>query len=134
MAVKSVFRFGALHIPASQVFWEGTWTYALVNLRPVTPGHVLVVPKRIVLRFVDLTASELQELMDAATRISTRIARGRSTIAVQDGADAGQSIPHLHVHVVPYTGEPLSPDMCREDRSNEDMATEADRYRALMTP
>lgn len=133
MATPNLYLFGTLLIPASQVFWEGLWTYALVNLRPVTPGHVLVVPKRVVPHFADLTASELHELMQASARISALLAQGKSTIAIQDGADAGQSVPHLHVHVVPYTGVALAPDECRRERTSEDMAEEAERYRGLMT-
>ena len=132
MATPNLYHFGTILIPATQVFWEGLWTYALVNLRPVTPGHVLVVPKRVIPHFTDLTPSELHELMDASARISALLAQGRSTIAIQDGADAGQSVPHLHVHVVPYTGTALAPDACRKDRTGEDMAEEARRYRGLM--
>lgn len=132
MSTPVLFLFGPIRIPASQVFWEGSWTYALVNLRPVTPGHVLIVPKRVIPHFADLTPNELQELMQASARISTVLAGGKSTIAIQDGADAGQSVPHLHVHVVPFTGTALAPDECRRDRTREDMTEEAERYRVMM--
>jgi bis(5'-adenosyl)-triphosphatase len=65
-------RFGKFVIPASQVFYESAsrLTLALVNLRPIVPGHVLVVPRRVVPRMSDLTDEELIDLWRSVRRIA----------------------------------------------------------------
>jgi histidine triad (HIT) family protein len=78
---------------------------AFLDVRPVFPGHTLVVPRRHRETMLDLADDELTELFVAARRVAA---------AVEDGLGAGgswvsvnnrvsQSVPHLHVHVVPRT-------------------------------
>ncbi|PLB47911.1 HIT-like protein, partial [Aspergillus steynii IBT 23096] len=89
----------------SQVFHQTPLTIALVNLKPILPGHVLVSPRRVVPRVADLTPSETSDLFQTVRRVGRMIERvyGGSSlnIAVQDGVDAGQSVPHVHAHVIP---------------------------------
>ena len=63
-------RFGPIDIPASQVFAETSLSVGLVNLKPVVPGHVLIVSKRVVPRFHDLTADETADLWSLANRVA----------------------------------------------------------------
>ena len=76
-----------------------------MNLKPLLPGHVLVSPRRIVPRFNDLSAAEVQDLFLTVQRVSRMVERVFSAtslnIAIQDGVDAGQSVPHVHAHVIP---------------------------------
>lgn len=92
-------------MPKKQVFHLTPTTFALVNLKPILPGHVLVSPRRIVPRVADLTPSETTDLFLAVRRIGRMIERvyGASSlnIAIQDGVDAGQSVPHVHAHIIP---------------------------------
>lgn len=90
----------------SQVFFKSKYTYALVNLKPLVPGHVLVVPLRTtVLRFGDLTPSESQDYMSSLQLIQGLIRKvykaDALNIAIQDGPEAGQLVPHLHTHLIP---------------------------------
>ncbi|KAK1139636.1 Dinucleoside triphosphate hydrolase [Aspergillus melleus] len=89
----------------SQVFHQTPLTIALVNLKPILPGHVLISPRRVVPRVADLTPSETSDLFLTVRRVGRMIERvyGASSlnIAVQDGVDAGQSVPHVHTHVIP---------------------------------
>ncbi|KAI9042908.1 HIT family protein [Aspergillus affinis] len=89
----------------SQVFHQTPLTIALVNLKPILPGHVLISPRRVVSRVADLTPSETSDLFLTVRRVGRMIERvyGASSlnIAVQDGVDAGQSVPHVHTHVIP---------------------------------
>ncbi|KAL1592256.1 Dinucleoside triphosphate hydrolase [Paraconiothyrium brasiliense] len=97
-------KFGAF-VVTNQVFHLTPLSYALVNLKPLLPGHVLVSPRRIVPRFNDLSAAEVQDLFLTVQRVSRTIERvfGASAlnIAIQDGQDAGQSVPHVHAHIIP---------------------------------
>ncbi|KZF25475.1 HIT domain-containing protein [Xylona heveae TC161] len=89
----------------SQVFHLTPLSYALVNLKPILPGHVLVSPLRVVPRVADLTQAEAADLFLTVQRVSRmveRVFRASSiNIAIQDGVDAGQSIPHVHAHIIP---------------------------------
>ena len=95
-----------------QVFHTTPLSYALVNLKPLLPGHVLVSPRRIVPRFNDLSAAEVQDLFLTVQRVSRMVERvfGATSlnIAVQDGVDAGQSVPHVHAHIIPRKREDLA--------------------------
>ncbi|KKK21231.1 hypothetical protein AOCH_006212, partial [Aspergillus ochraceoroseus] len=67
--------------------------------------HVLVSPRRIVARLADLTPSETADLFLTVRRVGRMIERvyGATSlnVAVQDGVDAGQSVPHVHAHIIP---------------------------------
>ncbi|CCL98098.1 uncharacterized protein FIBRA_00092 [Fibroporia radiculosa] len=88
-----------------QVFYRTRLTYAIVNLKPLVPGHVLVIPTRPVLRVLDLTPPELSSLMASVQHIGRVIERVYGadglTIACQDGKAAGQTVPHVHFHLLP---------------------------------
>lgn len=88
-----------------QAFYHSSLSYAIVNLRPIVPGHVLVIPTRPVPRLTDLNESELSSLIGSVQRVGTVIERAYGadglTIACQDGKAAGQSVPHVHFHVLP---------------------------------
>jgi bis(5'-adenosyl)-triphosphatase len=83
-----------------------------VNLKPLLPGHVLVSPRRLVPRFNDLTPDEVKDLFLTVQRVSRTVERVFSAsalnIAIQDGVDAGQSVPHVHAHIIPRKKEDLS--------------------------
>jgi bis(5'-adenosyl)-triphosphatase len=88
-----------------QVFYSTPLSFALVNIKPLLPGHVLVSPIRSVPRFSGLSSTEATDLFLAVRQVSSMIERVYKAtslnIAIQDGPDAGQSVPHLHVHVIP---------------------------------
>ncbi|KAG2413258.1 Bis(5'-nucleosyl)-tetraphosphatase [Aspergillus terreus] len=89
----------------SQVFYQTPLSFALVNLKPILPGHVLVSPRRVVPRVTDLTPNETTDLFLTVRRVARMIERVHGAtslnIAIQDGVDAGQSVPHVHTHIIP---------------------------------
>eukprot|EP00587_Corethron_hystrix_P013505 CAMPEP_0113324212 /NCGR_PEP_ID=MMETSP0010_2-20120614/16880_1 /TAXON_ID=216773 ORGANISM="Corethron hystrix, Strain 308" /NCGR_SAMPLE_ID=MMETSP0010_2 /ASSEMBLY_ACC=CAM_ASM_000155 /LENGTH=200 /DNA_ID=CAMNT_0000183487 /DNA_START=177 /DNA_END=779 /DNA_ORIENTATION=+ /assembly_acc=CAM_ASM_000155 len=101
--------FGLFRIPDEHIFYRSpsSLTVAFVNLRPIVPGHVLVCPQRSVdtVRLSDLTEEEYDDLWRSVRIVQKAIENfhgcGSSNVAVQDGAGAGQSVPHVHVHVLP---------------------------------
>ncbi|KAJ4359999.1 Dinucleoside triphosphate hydrolase [Didymosphaeria variabile] len=117
-------KFGAF-VVTNQVFHLTPLSYALVNLKPLLPGHVLVSPRRIVPRFNDLSAAEVQDLFLTVQRVSRTIERvfdaSALNIAIQDGQDAGQSVPHVHAHIIPRKKHDLpEPDAIYEMMESED--------------
>ncbi|XP_029097992.1 bis(5'-adenosyl)-triphosphatase isoform X2 [Monodon monoceros] len=139
------FRFGQHLIKPSVVFLKTELSFALVNRKPVVPGHVLVCPFRPVERFRDLHPDEVADLFLAAQRVGTAVEKhfqGTSlTFSVQDGPEAGQTVKHVHIHVLPRKAgdfrrndsiydELQKHDNEKEDspalwRSEEEMAAEA---------
>ncbi|KAG8964452.1 hypothetical protein FRC03_001768 [Tulasnella sp. 419] len=88
-----------------QTFFRSKLSYAIVNLKPIVPGHVLVIPNRVVPRLSDLTHDEISDLFNSVAKIGVVVEKAYTadslTIAVQDGPAAGQSVAHVHVHVLP---------------------------------
>lgn len=88
-----------------QVFHITPLSYALVNLKPLLSGHVLVCPRRVVPRFTSLTPAEVTDLFSTVQRVSRVIERVYGAhalnIAIQDGRAAGQSVEHVHCHIIP---------------------------------
>ena len=78
---------------------------ALVNLKPIVRGHSLVVPARHIERLVDLSADEVGHLAAFARRVSALLMdeTGASGMdwTLQDGPEAGQTVMHLHIHLIP---------------------------------
>ncbi|KAJ2503402.1 Dinucleoside triphosphate hydrolase [Coemansia sp. RSA 2049] len=102
---RAFFHFGPNIIPLSQTFMTSRLCYAFVNLKPVRPGHVLVATQRKVARFNDLTGAELADLFALGQRVSAAVERlfqaKGLTLTIQDGAAAGQTVSHVHLHVIP---------------------------------
>ena len=97
--------FGPHVLRASEVFAESRLSLGFVNLKPVVPGHVLFIPRRVVRRAAELTSDEITDLWLLAHRCAPKLEAhfGASavTFAVQDGAAAGQTVPHVHIHLLP---------------------------------
>ena len=77
---------------------------------PVSPGHTLVIPKRHIGSFFDLSAEErqaLMELVDSAKQVlDAKYQPDAYNIGINDGPAAGQTVPHVHVHLIPrYHGD-----------------------------
>ncbi|KAJ3125090.1 hypothetical protein HK101_005988 [Irineochytrium annulatum] len=157
MSPKS-FLFGKWSIPPLEVFFTSRLSLGLVNLKPVAPGHVLVIPRRVVARYADLTRDEIEDLFISAQTIGRVVEKefgGESlTITVQDGPMAGQTVAHVHVHVIPrkkgdwannddiyreiddkskeFVKAKAGPDVEeRKDRTMEEMGKEAEGLRGL---
>lgn len=103
--VKHCQPFGPVCIDQSQVFYQSEHAIGLVNIKPVLPGHVLVISRRRCPRFIDLSSEEVTDLWLSAQQIGRSLEQAHGgtslTLAIQDGADAGQSVPHVHIHILP---------------------------------
>jgi ATP adenylyltransferase len=94
---------------AGLVIARGSTVYAVLNLYPYNPGHLMVVPYRHVADYPDLTTEETAEL-SAFTQQAMRAARRAAAphgfnIGIKQGAIGGAGIAaHLHQHVVPRWG------------------------------
>ncbi|KAI9264858.1 HIT-like domain-containing protein [Phascolomyces articulosus] len=100
-----MYQFGPHKITESQVFFKSKYCLGLVNLKPITPGHVLVISRRVVPRLRDLSAEEATDMMLSAQKIGNVVEKEYQctslTTVIQDGPQAGQTVPHVHMHVIP---------------------------------
>jgi histidine triad (HIT) family protein len=89
-------------VPAHVVLDEDL-TFAVLDQRPVFPGHVLVMPRAHHQTLMDLPHDLLEPLFDATQRMSRAVqeAMGADGVFVAANNVVSQSVPHLHVHVVP---------------------------------
>ncbi|MEV5651184.1 HIT domain-containing protein [Nocardia sp. NPDC052254] len=91
------------------VIARGEWVFAVLNLYPYNPGHMMVVPYRRVANLEDLTAEESAELMaftQRAIRVMKQVSRPEGfNVGLNLGGVAGGSLAdHLHQHIVPRWG------------------------------
>lgn len=80
----------------------------------ISPGHTLIIPKRHVGSFFELTAEEQTDVLallhDAKYGLDQQYTPQGYNIGINDGAAAGQTVPHLHIHLIPrYAGDRLDP-------------------------
>jgi histidine triad (HIT) family protein len=79
-----------------------------LDISPLTEGHTLVVPKREVARFEELSKQELLSLMLTIQRVAKAVCKayGNSDYNIQlnNGPDAGQEVSHVHFHIIPRPG------------------------------
>ena len=81
---------------------------------PVSPGHTLVIPRRHVGSFFELTGDErialLALLDEARAQLNAEFQPAAYNIGINDGAAAGQTVGHLHMHLIPrFEGDQADP-------------------------
>jgi diadenosine tetraphosphate (Ap4A) HIT family hydrolase len=79
---------------------------------PVTEGHSLVIPKTHVERFEELDDSRIYEFLERAhEKVSTEYEPDATNIGLNNGSAAGQTISHVHWHIIPrYAGDMDNPE------------------------
>lgn len=93
----------AREIPAKIVL-ENDDLIAFHDVNPQAPVHVLIVPKRVIARLADATDADgevIGKLVLAAAEIAKKLnLKTGFRVVINSGPDAGESVPHLHVHVL----------------------------------
>lgn len=91
-------------IPCEKVF-EDEYVFAFLDIRPLAPGHTLVVPKREVERLDQMTPDEAaalgRVLPELGRRIVAAVGAAGYNVLQNNGEVAGQEVPHVHVHLIP---------------------------------
>lgn len=91
-------------VPAQRVY-EDAQTLAFLDIKPVNPGHLLVISKRHSANLEEMEAADWQSLALAAQRLGRRLKERLGAPAynfgINNGAEAGQEIGHLHIHLIP---------------------------------
>ena len=101
-------------LPQSRVIFSNQVGMVVRDGFPISPGHTLVIPRRHVGSFFEIDAKERDSLLalldDAKRRLDKEFHPAGYNVGINDGAAAGQTVPHLHIHLIPrYAGDAEDP-------------------------
>jgi diadenosine tetraphosphate (Ap4A) HIT family hydrolase len=101
--------------PPAEWLASNSLAFAIRDAFPVSPGHALVVPRRAIANWFEATREEREALFDLVDEVRKQLDAGPTppqgyNIGVNVGEAAGQTVRHLHVHVIPrYRGDVEDP-------------------------
>jgi diadenosine tetraphosphate (Ap4A) HIT family hydrolase len=92
-------------LPPERIISQTPLSLMILDGYPVSPGHTLIIPKRHVGSFFEITIEERDSLLfllhEARQRVMDQRHPDGLNIGINDGAAAGQTVPHLHIHLIP---------------------------------
>ena len=76
---------------------------AFLDAYPLSVGHTLIIPKRHYEKVQDMTDADNADLFNTVYKVISKVDKltGATLIAIHNGKDSGQEIPHVHVHIIP---------------------------------
>jgi histidine triad (HIT) family protein len=97
-------KIAAGEIPAKILYQDGE-VFAFPDINPITPVHILVLPVKHIASLADLSDKDAPlfgKMVGVANRLAREqgIAKSGYRLAINSGADAGQLVPHLHIHLM----------------------------------
>jgi diadenosine tetraphosphate (Ap4A) HIT family hydrolase len=101
-------------LPTERIVGENEHAVWIRDLHPVSPGHSLIVLKRHVESFFETTPAEREAILSLLDRAREQVSRNHTpngyNIGINEGPAAGQTTPHVHVHLIPrFTGDRKNP-------------------------
>jgi len=89
-------------IPA-KILYEDKYAIAFLDAFPVTKGHTLVIPKQHYPKIQDLPSEINEKLFNTVHKMIPKVdsLQGSTLVAIHNGKNSGQEIPHVHVHLIP---------------------------------
>jgi histidine triad (HIT) family protein len=125
-------------LPAQLVFKDPLWV-AFLDIKPTSPGHVLLVPTAETQFVADLPAEHLAALGGYLGRTVAAVKRAvgceAANVVLNDGPAAGQIIPHAHFHVIPRTaGDRRAPFQVHYEYAEGELAAWGAKLRAAWGP
>jgi len=89
----------------TKIIKETLYSMAFLDTFPLAKGHVLVIPKNHHVKIQDMSDEENSDLFLLVHKVLPKIDKltGATLVAIHNGKEAGQEIPHVHVHLVPRT-------------------------------
>jgi diadenosine tetraphosphate (Ap4A) HIT family hydrolase len=101
-------------IQQDKVIAQDSLTFTVRDTLPVSPGHTLILPKRHIASIFEATKEEVAALWEALRQARSGLLKKFSpdgfNIGINDGLASGQTILHLHIHIIPrYKGDMPDP-------------------------
>lgn len=93
-------------IPA-KIIGETEKSLAFIDAFPLTKGHSLVIPKNHYEKMQDISVEDNADLFETVRRVISKVDKisNATLLAVHNGKESGQEIPHVHVHLIPRSAE-----------------------------
>jgi histidine triad (HIT) family protein len=106
-------RIAKGEIPARKVY-EDEHALAFLDVAPLARGHTLVIPRAHAARVEDMGDQQAKAVFAAVHKLTGRVQKAvdaaGATVAINNGKEAGQEVPHVHVHIVPrFPGDKAGP-------------------------
>jgi histidine triad (HIT) family protein len=90
---------------SAKVIMQNEKAMALLDAFPLAPGHTLVIPKSHYAKVQQMSEQDAMAVFEIVWKLAGAVEKGAqvnaSTIAIHNGSEAGQEVPHVHVHIVP---------------------------------
>ena len=101
-------------LPPGRIVLSNKHGMVVRDAYPISPGHTLIIPRRHVGSFFDIDVAERDALLalleEAKRRLDREFKADGYNIGINDGAAAGQTVAHLHIHLIPrYNGDRADP-------------------------
>lgn len=97
----------------NQCIYQNEETLILLSYQPMEKGHSLIIPKRHVERYEDLTEEEIlsinQMIKKLASAMEETMGKSSYLLLQKNGKEVGQTVPHLHFHFIPREANGQSP-------------------------
>ena len=130
-------KIAAKEIPANIVYEDANWL-AFLDIKPINLGHTLLIPKEHHENLFDLPESLLAEAGGLIQKIGKAIKDGTGAdgfnLGMNNGAAAGQLVPHAHFHLIPrFANDGREHWNGKENISKEELEATASKLRSLAT-
>jgi diadenosine tetraphosphate (Ap4A) HIT family hydrolase len=98
------------HLDDKQIIYQDEFVFTIRDSFPISPAHTLIIPKRHIASLFDATDKEQRALLHALKIAKAELDQQHKpdgyNIGINDGLAAGQTIMHLHIHLIPrYTDD-----------------------------
>ena len=102
-------KIAKMEIPA-KIITETKNSVAFLDAFPLARGHTLVIPKRHYEKVQDMTDNDNSDLFNTVLKVISKvdIVTGSTLLAIHNGKESGQEIPHVHVHLIPRQSNDLA--------------------------
>jgi histidine triad (HIT) family protein len=115
-------------IPSHKIY-EDDATYAFLDIHPLNPGHVLVIPKHQTQFIWDLPPQDYQALMVTVQKVGLQL-KQKLALPYVGIQVVGVDVPHAHVHVIPFTeAHELRKEPSAQDPDHAQLAATAEKIR-----
>jgi histidine triad (HIT) family protein len=124
------------HIPSVTVY-EDEKTLAFMDINPVNPGHCLVIPRAHAATLFEADPADLQAAITAAQKVARALREALAPDGLNmlqaNGAAAFQSVPHVHLHLIPrWANDGKGFDWTLQPGDRDQITKAGERLRALL--
>ena len=94
----------------TKIITETENTIAFLDAFPLSRGHTLIIPKHHYEKVQDVTIDDNTDLFETLHKVISKVDKitGSTLLAIHNGKESGQEIPHVHVHLIPRQPDDLA--------------------------